>query len=413
MSQRTSVVVVPTTDRATSRLIQVLNVIECGSARKSDTANLPNFNPASLLRFSDGRGRYSAIGGGTRTLLATPKLSKKNTLLETLKISFVGAFPLTVMPIVFIGVGIWTGYVIKDVLVRKTLEQIAGGVLVYTWGAKIFKPICDEFKEAMGENPTKTTSWNQISAWITSFFAIQLVLIFASLLYIFTEHAASVQADSSIFFYGVNNITDADSPRAQGPEELRAALTPFYIGFALDGFTLVLIEWDEVKDRVNKEVADRLKNDETDVKNSQSLTLTVWWKNKISFLIAPIALSIDNFLTGAGLYDAVFSAYGSGLGFTVVVFCGCVILGWFLGTVVRFMYDWIKVDEVNDSFWNPLAEFFRCGIIGAAGLSFLDAGLDLIPNGLTFWVGFGAAMGWLIHGAELLFSSDDSPDDKK
>ena len=47
-----------------------------------------------------------------------------------------------------------------------------------------------------------------------------------------------------------------------------------------------------------------------------------------------------------------------------------------------------------------IAETFRIGIISCAGLSFLDGGLELINNGLTFYVGLGVAFGWLLQGAE-------------
>jgi len=346
--------------------------------------------------------------------------------------SIKGGLPLVIVPILFIWGGFWIGEGIsKNMQVREMFEQIAGGLLVWTWATKIYgeatvEPFSEAFKpdesasasapshapaDAPAPAPASVLQDRSPSQeereeeekenircsceCTVTWFLLLVVAVFSSLVYVTTGHAGE-----DVFVYGVNNVTDSSTDSAcqanltysaikraysvheetcyeDESDEQKRQIVPFYVGFALDGFTLILVKW--------KEVEERAKNPHygTDV------------GTYLQFAIEPFAFSLDNLLTGAGLYAVTKSAYPDSVGIQFLVYSAFVVVGWFAGTVVYFLYEVLKTNTHQ-----IIAETFRIGIISCAGLSFLDGGLELINNGLTFYVGLGVAFGWLLQGAE-------------
>lgn len=163
-------------------------------------------------------------------------------------------------------------------------------------------------------------------------------------------------------------------------------MIPYYIGFALDAIMLVLVE-------PEKDLVDTY----TSMRRSYKSVVK-------DLLVTPIAFALDNLLTGAGCASVVLAAAGGSKGVAVVyfiVFALCTAIGVCIAYTIRaFMELCNRRGFVNVGLWVKFA--FLLG----AGLSFLDNGTDLVKTGLTFWVGLGAAIGWLLFASELLDSDE-------
>lgn len=364
-----------------------------------------NYVKVHNQRFPSGTTRI-----GAESNLSDQPDSRKNAF-SVFWYSVKGGLPLVVVPIVFI----WGGYgfgelISNNMRVREMFEQIAGGLLVWTWATKIYgEATVEPFSEAFKNDEPGSDSNQQDSKThqeeeqenircgrqcTVTWFLLLVVAAFSALVYVAIGHAGE-----DVFLYGVNNVTESSTDSAcranltysaikraysvheetcyaDESEEQKRQIVPFYVGFALDGFTLILVKWKEVEQRATNPNYGR------DV------------STYLQFLIEPFAFSLDNLLTGAGLYAVTKSAYPDSVGLQFVLYSAFVVIGWFAGTVVYFSY------ELLESCNKVVAETFRIGIISCAGLSFLDGGLELINHGLTFYVGLGVACGWFLQGAE-------------
>merc|ERR1719507_1647996 len=318
-----------------------------------------------------------------------------------------------ITPSVLILMGVVFIFINVDDRTQDCLEQVAGGLLIYTWGVKCMGPIQESFATAV-EGSSK-----QLIALMGS--TIMIVIILAPLFYLSTEGHDFSTVDGGILFFGVMGsgqavqCTDEGLPinatqqcqkpiatrpglvhsqQCYGSEQADAppsstgpgALIPYFIGFALDAIMLVLVE-------PEKDLVDTY----TSMRRSYKSVVK-------DLLVTPIAFALDNLLTGAGCASVVLAAAGGSKGVAVVyfiVFALCTAIGVCIAYTIRaFMELCNRRGFVNVGLWVKFA--FLLG----AGLSFLDNGTDLVKTGLTFWVGLGAAIGWLLFASELLDSDE-------
>ena len=352
--------------------------------------------------------RRAVLSGGEDVEATAPTMPSSTSLLFVLRTvldSVRGGLALTVVPMLFVAAGMGVGSVLQpDLAVRGALEQIAGGLLLWTWVAKVYSPTAEAFKKRISQT-------DSVSRWVLAWNGVLLVCLAAPAAFVAmssSSDAGQPPGIDSVWSYGLLISTPAGRPvenyasdapnricaanssahvqasrrvransvhqtscHAVGSPEQRASLFPFYVDFALDGFVLVLIDWEGVLARSNRRFTDNL----------------------VAFLVIPIALSVDNLLTGAGLYEATSRAYPDHVVWVGAVYCACVPIGWLVGTGVRVVYEGIGGAGLSEEIW-------RCGLLLAAGLSFLVGGLELIHTGFTFWVGMGGAVGWLLLGLE-------------
>lgn len=298
---------------------------------------------------------------------------------------------LMIVPFIFILVGVLIGAGISHHMVaREAMEQIAGGVLLWTWGCKIIASVSDKFKESR----EKSNGENRLSAYVP-WILVLATLFFWPVLHIALAHP-NLKEFSQKLDFGINDVTDANTPHvcntvfppAKHDKFVRAGTTsqrackelesqeasdeliPYMIGFALDGIVLLLLEWDGL------------------VETELELT----GKTVFFFLLKPLGLSIDNLLTGAALYDTLLRAHPNAwVGWMFLAAC-CVFFGFAAGVIIKLILNFVNSLLPNGGrkgYSPPLVDFVAYSIILGAGLSFLDAGLQLITNGFTFWVGVG------------------------
>jgi hypothetical protein len=274
---------------------------------------------------------------------------------------------------------------------REKMEQIAGGVLLWTWGCKIIASVSDKFKEHREKEGVnyKKNLWYAYVPWIL----VLATLVFWPVLHIALAHPDLKEFSQKLDF-GINTVTNADTPHvcdtvfppAKHDKFVRAGTTsqraceklesqeasdeliPYMIGFALDGIVLLLLEWDDLG----------------------KLELSCTGKTAFFFIVKPLGLSIDNLLTGAALYDTLLRAHPNAWVGWMLFAAFCVFFGFVAGVIIKLILNFVKsLLENNDEYAPPLVDFVAYSIILGAGLSFLDAGLQLITNGFTFWVGVG------------------------
>merc|ERR1719195_909991 len=80
-----------------------------------------------------------------------------------------------------------------------------------------------------------------------------------------------------------------------------------------------------------------------------------------------------------------------------IVFALFTIVGVFVAFIVRAF-----MELCNRKGFASVGLWVKFAFLLGASLSFLDNGTDLVKTGLTFWVGLGAATGWLLFASELL-----------
>jgi len=325
-----------------------------------------------------------------------------------------------ITPSVLIMAGVIFIFIDVDDRTQDCLEQIAGGLLIYTWGVKCMTPIQESFASAFAKSST------QMVAFMGS--TVMLAIILAPLFYLATEGHDFSTVDGGILFFGTVELgqavqcTDEGMPinamqlcktptptrpglvhsaQCYGSDQEEApssatgpgALIPYFIGFALDAIMLVLVE-------PEKDLVD------TYTKMRRSYKSVVK-----DMLVAPIAFSLDNFLTGAGCANVVLAAAGGSKGGAVayfIVFALCTAVG----VVVSFMLR-AFMELCNRKGFISVGLWVKFAFLLAASLSFLDNGTDLVKTGLTFWVGLGAAIGWLLFASELLDNDEGEEDDAR
>jgi len=175
---------------------------------------------------------------------------------------------------------------------------------------------------------------------------------------------------------------DEDADGATGA----SALLPYFIGFALDSIMLVLVEPEE-----------ELVETYTKMRKSISSVMK-------DLLVAPIAFALDNLLTGAGCCTVVMAAAAGSKGTSFgifIVFALCTVVGVFIAFSMRAFMEFC-----DKKGFKALGQWVKFAFLLAAALSFLDNGTDLVKSGLTFWVGLGCAIGWLLFAGELLNGSE-------
>jgi hypothetical protein len=308
---------------------------------------------------------------------------------------------LLLMSLVFLGIDLSTE-------VQHIFEQIAGGLLVYTWGVKCMAPIQDAFQAAAAETRVANRTAALIGLAITVFF------VFASLFYIATS---GDEIDGSIFMHGVMEDEDTQQCSESGQAlstaapssisctsfgSLRArparahlasascssqddiSLLPYFLGFALDAIMLILVDPEE-----------ELIQQFVKIKTNYIGCL-------VDLLLAPIAFSLDNFLAGAGVCTLVVAKAGSkgGAVFIFLLFALSCAIGVPIAFAMRgFQELLIRQGCMIGALWWKFT-FLLC-----IALSFLDNGLSLCSDGLTFWVGLGGCCGWLLYMMELLMDN--------
>lgn len=300
---------------------------------------------------------------------------------------------------------------------QDCLEQIAGGLLIYTWGAKCMVPIQESFQEAAKGKGKGLLAFMGLS--------LSIAIILAPLFYLATEGHDFSKIPGGIMMFGITTEEEKTQCSADGkplnmtkvcrePKPTRpglvhsahchgdenadgatgvSALLPYFIGFALDAIMLVLVEPEE-------ELVETYTKMRTSIKSVIK-----------DLLIAPIAFALDNLLTGAGCCTVVMAvAAGSkGASFGIfVIFALCTVVGVFIAFGMRAFMEFC-----NNRGMEALGQWVKFAFLLAAALSFLDNGTDLVKTGLTFWVGLGCAIGWLLFAAELLDSDEEKEDEKE
>ena len=119
-------------------------------------------------------------------------------------------------------------------------------------------------------------------------------------------------------------------------------------------------------------------------------------------ILIPLAVGLDNALTGGSLYDLT-SRVTSDMNWiwVYVGFSGCVLLGQFMGTGVQLIYEYlVEVRYKESAFVLGLGLSIKYSLVLGLGLSFLEASLEFLRNGFSVWVGIGATIAWLLTWAE-------------
>lgn len=300
---------------------------------------------------------------------------------------------------------------------QDCLEQMAGGLLIYTWGAKCMVPIQESFQAAFVESKEMRAKGKGLLALVG--FSLLGAIILAPLFYLATEGHDFSKVEGGILFFGVMekgegvqcnddgtpklNLTQAcakpkptrpglvHSPQCHGDENSdqggatgAQALIPYFIGFALDAIMLILVEPEEELVEMYTKMRKSYKSCVKDL------------------LVAPIAFALDNLLTGAGCVTVVLAASGGDKGGAIayfILFAFMTLIGVCVAYSIRAF-----MELCNRYGFKALGLWTKTAFLLAAALSFLDNGCDLVKSGLTFWVGIGCAIGWLLFAAELLDS---------
>lgn len=299
---------------------------------------------------------------------------------------------------------------------QDCLEQMAGGLLIYTWGAKCMVPIQEAFKTAFVE--CKDPKW---PSWVLPVcgFGSTIVFIFAPLFYLATEGNDFSSVQGGIWMYGVvppNSEPECNDDGTRAANSTQACLAryasrpglatsqtcdggsddgggfadllPYFMGFALDAIMLILVEPEE----------DLVK---------QYAKIRASYKDCIvDLLVAPLAFSLDNFLTGAGVSTVVLAAAGGSKGGAVgifFIFAFCTAFGVLIAFVIRAFEEFLSTRGLR-----PLALWFKFSFLLWVALSFLDNGSDLVKSGLTFWVGMGGAVGWMLYVFDCIMASGET-----
>lgn len=312
---------------------------------------------------------------------------------------------------------------------QDCFEQVAGGLLIYTWGAKCMVPVQEAFADA-----AKTSKWGKSKAMVALMgISLTLAVILGPLFYLGTEGHDFSKVDGGIMFYGVMekgegvkcsddgkptmNVTSSKlqvtasglvcrKPKPTRPGLVHSAhchgddnasgatggsaLIPYFIGFALDAIMLILVDPEE-----------ELVETYTSMRKSIKSVIK-------DLLVAPIAFALDNLLTGAGCCTVVMAAAGGSKGTSFIifiVFALCTVVGVFVAFSIRGL-----LQVCTNNGFEAAGQWIKFAFLLAASLSFLDNGTDLVKSGLTFWVGLGCAIGWLLFSAELL---DEDPEEEE
>jgi len=276
---------------------------------------------------------------------------------------------------------------------QEQFEQIAGGLLLYTFAFGCWGEIAEKFEEEAG--PVHMRTW-RIYAVI-----LLLTLVFSPLFY----GAFEVDWGTSLFDYGVTgntakcpedydfsllpNVTRAQCDCNTGGRGAASTarceaetfgvkdLIPYLIGFALDGMVLVLLESE-----------DELFAFRMMFEKEHKLNII------ISVFLKPVMFALDNVLTGTAMSSVltgVAASTGTSEGLLYVLCCAMTIFGVLIAMGVH------KLTAGLERQWMMLC---RLAFLILAAVSFLDNGLDMIRNGLTFWVGVGFCLGWFLKLSE-------------
>lgn len=121
-------------------------------------------------------------------------------------------------------------------------------------------------------------------------------------------------------------------------------------------------------------------------------------------LFKNIIFGIDNLLTGAGLVNQLQqiheqeSSTQTPIGF-IVIFAACCIVGVLIGLLIKLpakLCGDMKLEKSESVF-----KTIELVAFSFVSLAFLDAGLSLMPNGLTLPVGTGLAIGVMLNWIEV------------
>uniref|UniRef100_A0A7S2MXR9 Uncharacterized protein n=1 Tax=Haptolina brevifila TaxID=156173 RepID=A0A7S2MXR9_9EUKA len=274
---------------------------------------------------------------------------------------------------------------------QEQLEQIAGGLLIYTFAYGCWGEIMEQFEKSAGD--VGGQQW-----WVYAL-AITITLLFSPLFYIVFENQ---NPSVPIFDFGVTGSAEAVCPEhpsvahlnfsaalcscsqarkgtAGSPTCAAAAvysmmdLAPYLIGFALDGMVLVLLEGDEEMFSCGM-IATK--------EHRITIFFTVFLK--------PIMFALDNVLTGTAMASTLVGvSVSTGIGVWPLYILNCSFC--IIGVIVAMF--WHFVTSFAPHQWKVL---LRLAFMTLAALSFLDNGLDMIRNGITFYVGMGFVVGWVL-----------------
>jgi len=150
-------------------------------------------------------------------------------------------------------------------------------------------------------------------------------------------------------------------------------LSPYLIGSALDGMVLVLLEGEAELFSLG-------------MMCDPHHRVTIFF----SVMLKPIMFALDNVLTGtamASVVDGVAAATGIGVWTLYLLSSAMTIVG------VLVAMAWHALTALTPYAWMVI---LRLGFMAVAALSFLDNGLDMIRNGLTFSVGVGFLVGYTL-----------------
>jgi len=273
--------------------------------------------------------------------------------------------------------------------IQEAFEQIAGGLLLYTFAYGCWAEIAEQFEHAAGEVGGRRFYLYAGLLLLTMFLGPLFYVMFeldggdtvfdhgvtGSSEAVCPEHPAllSLNLSSPLCSCSAGRAGTASQPTCTTTTYDMTDMVPYLIGFALDGMVLVLLEGEEELFSLSMMC---------DPKHSISIFFTVWLK--------PIMFALDNVLTGTAMATVVAGvASSTGIGkWSLYFLCAAMTI---VGVLVAMA--WHALTALAPPVWTVI---LRLAFMTLAALSFLDNGLEMIRHGLTFFVGIGFMIGFIL-----------------